>query len=101
MNLTNEQLAKVSARIGREVEEWLRDKTVEPHYSVARLAELLEVSEATVETYIRRGETTQGRDGIFPVRRLSFKCLRIPASSVNQWLKTCTVTAAEPAEVSA
>lgn len=102
INFTPEQLAKVSAKIGREVEEWLRDHTVEPHYSVERLADLLEVSERTIENYIDQGANTGGREGIFPVRRLSFKTMRIPASSVNRFLKACTIAAPAPdaAEIS-
>lgn len=93
LNLTPEQLAKVSAKIGREVEEWLRDRTVEPHYSVESLAELLEVSQRTIENYIELGATTSGREGIFPVRKFSFKTMRIPASSVNRFLNACTIAA--------
>ncbi len=97
INLSPEAIAKVSARISREVEEWLRDHSVEPHYSVERLAELLEVSERTIENYIELGVSSSGRDGIFPVRRLSFKTMRIPASSVNRFLKACTIAPPAPA----
>lgn len=97
LTLTADQIAKVSARLSREVEEWLRDKTVEPHYSVETLAALLEIDERSVERYIKAGTTTNGREGIYPVRRLSHKTMRIPASSVNRFLQSCTISTSAPA----
>jgi transposase len=101
LNLTADQLSKVSARMTREVEEWLRDKTVEPHYSVETLAELLEVDQRAVERYIALGKSSNGREGIHPVCRLSFKTMRIPASSVNRFLQRCTIAAPSAVELSA
>lgn len=95
-NLTPEQFAKVSAKIGREVEDWLRDQTVEPHYSVEKVAELLMLTPRQIERYIELGNTTNGREGIHPVCKLSFKTMRIPSSSVNRFLQRCTIATAAP-----
>lgn len=94
MELTTEQLGKVTARIGREVEEWLRDHTVEPHYSAERTAALLEITLRTVWNYVDLGERTRGKEGIYPVVKISHKVVRIPASSINRWLKSKTITVA-------
>lgn len=94
MELTSEQLNKVTARIGREIEEWLREHTVEPHYSAERTAELLEVTLRTVWNYVDLGDRTQGKEGIYPVVKLSHKVVRIPASSINRLLKSKTITIA-------
>lgn len=101
LNLTAEQFSKVSAKISREVEEWLRDHTVEPHYTVEELGTLLKVNERAIERYIELGATTSGRQGIFPVCKLSFKTMRVPASSVNRFLKACTIAPPAPATAEA
>lgn len=67
---------------------------VEKHYSVTELAELLGVAERTVWNYIARGEKSQGKDGIYPVVKLSHKVVRVPARAVNKFLKARTVEAA-------
>ena len=56
IELSPDQLSKVSARIGREIQEWLMDRVVEPHYSAAQAAELLGVSVRTVWSYVEAGE---------------------------------------------
>lgn len=101
IELKPDQLAKVTARLGREIEEWLRDHTVEPHYSAERVAELLEVTVRTVWNYVDVGERTLGKDGIYPVVKISHKVVRIPASSINRWLqsKTIRIAARELQEV--
>lgn len=67
---------------------------VEKHYTAADVAELLGVTQRTVWNYVELGETTQGKDGIYPVVKLSHKVVRIPARAVNKFLKARTVTAA-------
>ena len=73
---------------------------VEKHYTAAEVADLLKVTERTVWNYVELGERTRGKDGIYPVVKLSFKVVRIPARAVNKFLKARTV-AAEPEKVSA
>ena len=94
MDFTPEQITRISARIGRDIEGWLKDCTVEPHYSAERVAALLEVSERTVWSHIETYELTGGKEGLGPFVKLSHKCVRIPASAVNRLLKACTVDAA-------
>lgn len=88
-----DQLAKVSNRLTREVEAFLADRTVEPHYSAEQTAELLSVTVRTIWNYVDAGERTAGQDGIFPVVKLSHKVVRIPASSINRFLKARTIAA--------
>lgn len=90
---TPEQVAKISARLGREFEAWLRDHTVEPHYSAERVAELLEVSERTVWSYVEDYEVSGGKSGLGPVVKLSHKVVRIPGSAVNRLLAARSVQA--------
>ena len=71
---------------------------VEKHYTAAEVAELLGVTERTVWNHVEAGKRSRGRDGIFPVVKLSHKVVRIPARAVNKFLKARTMTAgAEPA----
>jgi len=65
-------------------------KEVEKHYTVDEVAELLGVVPRTVKRFIQRGQQTAGREGIYPVVRLSQTLLRIPASVVNQFLSSRT-----------
>lgn len=73
---------------------------VEKHYTAAEVAELLGVTERTVWNYVDLGERTSGKDGIYPVVKLSYKAVRIPARAVNKFLKARTV-AADKSEVPA
>jgi predicted transcriptional regulator len=66
---------------------------IEKHYTAAEVATLLGVTERTVWNYVAQGERTQGKDGIFPIVKLSFKVVRIPARAVNKFLKARTVAA--------
>jgi len=93
----NEHLAKVAGRLGRELEEWLKDKTVEPHYSIETAAELLEVSKVSIRRHIEAGQRSQGKEGIYPVVKLSYKVIRIPASALNRFLGRHTI-AIQPAK---
>lgn len=94
MDLSPEQIAKLTARLGRDIEGWLRDRTVEKHYSVDALAELLDVAPRTVWSWIDAYETSGGKQGLGPTVKLSHKCVRIPASAVNAMLKRHTIDAA-------
>lgn len=93
MELTDEQIAKVTARLGRDVESFLRERTVEKHYSADSLAELVEVSPRTVWTWIERYESSGGKEGLGPVVKLSHKNVRIPASAINRMLTAHTIDA--------
>lgn len=75
----------------RALLEWLRERTVEQHYSAETLAGLLEVTERTIWNYVDQGEATQGREGIYPVVKLSHKVVRIPASSAQRLLRAKTI----------
>lgn len=97
LELSQEQLRRLAARIGRDLEAWLESHTVEPHYSVDTLALALEVTDRTVWKYIELYETTAGKDGIGPVVKLSHKVVRIPASAVRRFLKSRTIEAQAPA----
>lgn len=94
MDLSPEQIAKLTARLGRDLEGWLRDRTVEKHYSADALAEMLEVAPRTVWSWIDAYETSGGKQGLGPVVKLSHKCVRIPASAVNRMLRAHTIDAA-------
>lgn len=94
MNLSPEQIARITARVGREVEAFLRNGVVEQHYSAESLAELLEVTERTVWSYVDLYDSTAGREGLGPVVKLSHKTVRIPASAVRRLLASKTVNAA-------
>jgi hypothetical protein len=96
MDLTDEQLQKVSNRLARDVEDFLRDRTVEPHYDAEAAAAILHVSVRTVWRYIDAGARTEGREGIYPVVKLTHKAVRIPASSINRFLKAHTLKAPRP-----
>ena len=73
---------------------------VEKHYTAAEVAALLGVTERTVWNHVEAGKRSRGRDGIFPVVKLSHKVVRIPARAVNKFLKARTLAAAgaEPAK---
>jgi hypothetical protein len=96
MDLTDQQLQRVTNRLSRDIEEHLRDRTVEVHYSAEAAAEILHVSVRTIWNYVKLGERTRGREGIHPVAKLSHKVVRIPASAINRFLKARMVaTSAE------
>jgi predicted transcriptional regulator len=68
---------------------------VEKHYTAAEVAQLLGVTERTVWNYVEEGKTTKGKSGIYPVVKLSHKVVRIPARSLNKFLKAHTVAAGD------
>ncbi len=92
-HFTDEQMVRISARLGRELDAWLRDRNVEPHYSVGTLAELLEVSERAVWGYVEDYERSGGREGIGPFVKISHKVVRVPASAVRRFLAAKTIDA--------
>jgi predicted transcriptional regulator len=69
---------------------------VEKHYTAAEVAELLGVTERTIWNYVDKGESTKGKEGIYPIVKLSHKVVRIPARALQKFLKAHTVTAGEP-----
>jgi len=60
---------------------------VEPLYTVDEAAEQLRVSRRTIVRWIRKGEQTDGTDGLAPVYALGRNCVRIPASAINRMLQ--------------
>lgn len=95
IEFTSEQIARIAARLGKDVEGWLRENSVEKLYSTEALAELFDVTKRTIENYVEEGERTQGRDGIYPVIKLSHKVVRVRASVVNRFLNSRTVIASK------
>ena len=90
---THEQFGKVSARLAREIEAWLRDHTVEPHYTAEQAAELLGgCTVRTVWNHVKLWQTSGGKDGIGPIVKVSHKSVLIPASAINRWLASRTIT---------
>ncbi len=49
-------------------------------YTTAELAALWSISERHIKRLITLGRQTAGREGLYPVRRLGARCVRIPAS---------------------
>lgn len=94
MDFTDEQIERIGARISKQAKAFLRDRSVEQHYSVEALAEILGVAARTVWNYVETYEQTAGREGIGPVVKISHKVVRIPASAVNRFLKAKTIDAA-------
>jgi predicted site-specific integrase-resolvase len=55
-------------------------RPVEQHYSITEAAELVSVSRQTMSGYIKEGM-------VFPVYRKNHKMVRVPASSINRYLR--------------
>jgi len=64
---------------------------IEKHYSAEELAEVLGLTKRTVWSYVQLGQRSQGKEGIYPIVKLSHKVVRIPASAVQRFLKARTV----------
>ena len=60
---------------------------VEQMYSPAEAAKLLGVGRSMLFELLRRGQRSQGSDGIHPVYRLGRRCTRIPATAINRFLE--------------
>lgn len=89
---TDSQAARVSARLARDVEAFLRERTVETHYTAEQAAELLGgCTVRTVWNHVKAWQTSDGREGIGPVVKVSHKSVLIPASAINRWLASRTV----------
>ena len=65
---------------------------IEQHYSAPEVAQLLGVSERTIKRYVDLGTRSGGKEGIFPVVKLSHKAVRIPARAVNRFLRARTIS---------
>ena len=67
-----------------------RELVVEEHYSTEELAARIGVSERTICEALQQGRTSRdssGLRGIWPQVRLGSKCVRIPATAANRWLR--------------
>lgn len=92
--ITAEVAAKLPAHLSKEIQDWLREHAVEPHYTAEQAAELLgKVTVRTIWNYVEKGEASQGKEGIYPVVKLSHKVVLLPASSINRFLKSRRVAA--------
>lgn len=94
-DFTDSQLERISRQLAGELDRWMRTHTLEPHYTVETVAELLQVKRRTVWNYLLKYEQSAGREGLGPFIKLSHKVVRIPASAVQRLLKAKTVDAAE------
>lgn len=97
MTLPESSLRAIVDRMVRVFADFLRERTVEQHYSPESVAKLLDVTERSVWTYHDLWVTTGGREGLGPVVKLSFKATRFPASAVNRFLRARTI--ATPTQV--
>lgn len=92
--LSDDQLGKLTSSLAKEVEALLRDRTVEPHYTAEQAGLLLGgVTKRTVWNYVELGERSEGKEGIYPVVKLSHKVVLLPASSINRFLASRRVAA--------
>jgi len=65
-------------------------RAVEEHLTYAELAVRLSVSVKSIRRWVADGRRTQGRRGIYPIRRISRKLALIPASAANRFLASTT-----------
>lgn len=59
---------------------------LEQHYTVAQIAERVGISQRQVWREVELGKATKGKQGLYPIRKMSHKNVRIPESAVNRWL---------------
>ncbi len=59
---------------------------IEKHYDKKGVAELLSCSTRTINRMIKKGEESQGRDGLAPVTRRESGIVLIPESTVEKYL---------------
>lgn len=64
--------------------------SVEEHLDYAAAAARLSVSVPTVKRWVALGRRTRGRRGIWPARKISRRCVLLPASAVNRFLERAT-----------
>lgn len=61
---------------------------VEPRLSPETMARLAEVDEATVFTWLREFETSQGKSGLGPKEKLGHRTVRVRASVFDAFLRS-------------
>lgn len=61
--------------------------SVEQHYRVGELAELLGVSVDFVSSLVTTGSVSRGKDGLWPAYALSPRVTVVPASAVAMYLR--------------
>lgn len=59
--------------------------TLEEHFTPAQVAERLKVTPRTVARWMAEGLATRGKAGLYPVRKLGRRVVRIPASAVERF----------------
>lgn len=92
--VTTDQAAKLPAHLSKEIQAWLEEHAVEPHYTAEQTSGLLGgVTVRTVWNYVDLGARTKGKEGIYPVVKLSHKVVLLPASSINRFLASRRVAA--------
>jgi predicted DNA-binding transcriptional regulator AlpA len=65
----------------------------EEYLSVKEAAKRLCMAESTIHAALAQGRTSRdasGRGGIWPVMKLGPRCVRIPARSLNVWMRAHT-----------
>ena len=62
-------------------------KGLEEHLTPAEVAERLKVSPRTVARWMDEGQRTRGKAGIYPVRKLGRRCVRVPVSAVERFFE--------------
>jgi len=67
-----------------------RARSVEEHLDYRAAAARLSMSVSTVKRLVADGVATNGRRGIYPVRRPSRQLVLIPASAINRYLEAIT-----------
>jgi transcriptional antiterminator len=60
-------------------------RELEEHLTPAEIAERLKVSTRTVARWIDEGTASRGKRGLWPVRKLGRKCVRVPVSALNRF----------------
>lgn len=66
-------------------------RQVEEQLSPEVVAERLGVNVSTVWRWVKLWNTSEGKEGLGPVRKLGRRITRIPASAVNKFLEQRTV----------
>ena len=62
-------------------------QSLEEHLRPAQVAQRLNVGARQVQRWIAEGEATRGKRGIHPVRRVGRRCVLVPASAVDNFLR--------------
>lgn len=64
---------------------------LEKHHRVESAAKLLDLSPHTIRKWIRIGDSTRGRRGIHPTRRMGSGIRLIPDSALRRWIAGASV----------